>query len=316
MLIARIRRILIGVSTLALSTAALVAVSTSAAQSDEPIPEGDVPQALYNFVASPDQVAGANVWSCQTTDEHPNPVVLLPGTFFNVGANFVKAAPRLANNGYCVFATNYGMTAASLGRVGGLGPIKDSAQELAAFVDRVRAATGAEQVDIVGHSQGGNVPLWFIKKLGGADEVAHYVGWAPSSHGTTLDGIATLADTLGLLGFVTGVSEVGQFPGVLDQLGSSEYNRQLWADGDTVPDGPAYTVIATKYDRVVTPYESQFLNGSDVNNVVLQDKCPTDIAGHVGLFDDDPTLQLTMNALADGPADFQPVCEGFGLPFA
>ncbi|MFJ6526645.1 hypothetical protein [Streptomyces longwoodensis] len=31
------------------------------------------------------------------------------------------------------------------------------------------------------------------------------------------------------------------------------------------------------------------------------------------LFNDHPTLQITMNALADGPEDFKPQCHGFGL---
>jgi len=81
-----------------------------------------------------------------------------------------------------------------------------------------------------------------------------------------------------------------------------------------VPAGPRYTVIATKYDRVVTPYYTQRLSGPGVTNIVLQDKCPFDTAGHVGLFNDDPTLQLTLNALADGPATFQPRCTGYGVP--
>ncbi len=36
--------------------------------------------------------------------------------------------------------------------------------------------------------------------------------------------------------------------------------------------------IATKYDEVVTPYRSQFLTGSDVHNVLLQDLCPVDLS--------------------------------------
>ena len=293
---------------------ALVLTAALPAHADS-IPEGDLGQAVYNYFESPDAVAGANDWSCTPTAAHPNPVVLLPGTFANIGANFVKLAPRLHNAGYCVFATNYGMIAASFGRVGGLGAIKDSAQQLDAFVAKVRQATGAAKVDIVGHSQGGSVPMWWMKKLNGARLVAHYVGWAPSSHGTSLDGLVTLADTLDLLGFATELSNVGQFPGVLDQTYASDYTKELWADGNTVPSGPSYTVISTRFDTVVTPYSSQALQGTGVNNIVLQDRCPWDFAGHAGLFNDNPTMQLTLNALSDGPADFQPSCTGFGVQF-
>lgn len=297
------------------AAAGLFTTTAAPAQAAE-LPERGVAQALINFAVAPDVTAGANDWNCKPTAEHPNPVILLPGTFFNHGANFVKAGPRLKNAGYCTFAMNFGMTAASFGRVGGLGAIKSSAAELDAFVTKVQAATGAPKVDIIGHSQGGSVPQWWIKKMGGASKTAHFVGWAPSGRGTTLNGIVTLGNALNLMGFVTGLSNVGQFPGVIDQTYSSEYTQELFPTGtNDMPDGPAYTVISTKQDRVVTPYTNQTLSSANVNNVVLQDKCPWDQAGHIGLFNDDPTLQMTMNALADGPKNFQPNCVGFGVPF-
>ncbi|WP_436492255.1 esterase/lipase family protein [Actinokineospora sp. HUAS TT18] len=298
----------------AIAVAAIIATTFGAAPAQaQALPEGGLAEAVYNYLASPGAVRGANDWSCKPTAAHPNPVVMLPGTFANIGANFVKAAPRLTNAGYCVFAMNYGFTAVSFDRVGGLDSITKSAAQLDAFVTRVRQATGAAKVDIIGHSQGGSVPMWWIKKMGGASQVAHYVGWAPSSHGTTLNGIVNLGNALNLMGFVTGISNVAQFPGVIDQTYSSDYTKALWADGNTVPAGPKYTVIATKFDTVVTPYTSQALAGA--NNIVLQDKCPWDFAGHVGLFNDGPTLQMTMNALADGPANFQPRCTDFGVQF-
>ncbi|MFJ9176471.1 esterase/lipase family protein [Streptomyces sp. NPDC102360] len=305
-----------GLAAAALCASAALTLSAAppAHADDAPkLPEGGVAQALTNYATSPGAVAGANDWSCRPSAEHPDPVVLLPGTFFNFGANFVKAAPRLKNAGYCVYAMNYGFTALSAGRVGGLGPNRESAAQLDAFVNRTLASTGAKKVDIIGHSLGGNVPMWWMKKMGGAKKVDKYVGWAPSSHGTNLNGIADLGNALNLMGFVTGLSKVAQFPGVIEQTNTSEYTREMWADGDTVPDGPHYTVVMTKYDTVVTPYASQALKGKDVDNVVLQDACPGDRAGHMGLFNDGPTLQITMNALADGPADFKPSCRDYGL---
>ena len=298
------------VATVAVAAVCLTAGSGTAQASL--IPEGGLATAVANYIASPDSVAGANDWSCKPSAAHPHPVVLLPGTFANIGANFVKLAPRLKNNGYCVFATNYGFTDLSLGRVGGLDHITTSAAQLDAFVTRVQAATGAAKVDVVGHSQGGAVPIWWMKKMGGAAKVAHYVGWAPSSHGTTLDGIATLGKDLNLLGFATGISDVAGFPGVLDQQVYSAFVQQLWADGNVVPAGPKYTVISSRNDEVVTPYTSQALAGPGVTNIVLQDKCWFDAAGHVGLFLDEPTMELTLNALSDGPASFQPWCVDFG----
>ena len=55
----------------------------------------------------------------------------------------------------------------------------DSAAQLEAFVDRVLAATGAAKVSMVGHSQGGMMPRYYIQFLGGAGKVDDLVGLAP-----------------------------------------------------------------------------------------------------------------------------------------
>ncbi len=55
----------------------------------------------------------------------PDPVVLVHATGVNLGANWAALSPMLANEGYCVFAFNYGMTWLSAGRIGGLGDIRD-----------------------------------------------------------------------------------------------------------------------------------------------------------------------------------------------
>lgn len=296
--------------TLGVAFSVLVAGTTPAQAA---IPEGDLGDAVYNYLNRPGYLAGGNDWSCQPTAAHPNPVVLVPGTFANIGANFVKLSPRLKNDGYCVFGLNYGMTSLSGGRVGGLGPIVDSAQQLDAFVKQVLTATGAAKVDIVGHSQGGNVPIYWIKRMGGAAKVAHYVGWAPSSHGTDLDGLVDLAEDLDALGFINDASAYLGTRGVTDQMVTSDYTKALWADTNTVPTGPKYTVIMSRWDAVVTPYSTQKLSGTGVRNLVVQDYCWNDNIGHAGLAFDGPTMQLTMNALKDGPSWFYPLCWDYGI---
>lgn len=66
----------------------------------------------------------------------------------------------------------------------------------------------------------------------------------------------------------------------------SAFITKLNAGGDTVP-GVRYTIIATKYDEVVTPYRTAFLEGPNVRNVLLQDLCVVDLSEHlaIGLFD-------------------------------
>jgi triacylglycerol esterase/lipase EstA (alpha/beta hydrolase family) len=109
---------------------------------------------------------GANDWSCVPSAAHPRPVVLVHGTVENMRDNFNALSPLLKNNGYCVYALDYG---GQYGQsfIGGTGRVADGARELAPFVDRVLAATGASKVDVVGHSQGGMLPRYYVKELGG-----------------------------------------------------------------------------------------------------------------------------------------------------
>ena len=129
---------------------------------------------------------GANRWLCRST-AHPRPVVLVHGTVENQTNNWQAASATLANNGYCVFSLNYG--GRLLSPLGATGDIARSARELATFIDIVRTRTGAAEVDIVGHSQGGMMPRYYLKNLGGAAKVNTLVGLAPSSHGTDLGGL-------------------------------------------------------------------------------------------------------------------------------
>ena len=224
---------------------------------------------------------GWNDYGCKPSAEHPRPVVLVHGTGGNAVDNWLGLAPYLKNRGYCVFSLDYGQYN-GIPFIYGLGPIEKSAEQLDAYVDKVLKATGTGDVDIVGHSQGGMMPRYYLKFLDGADKVNALVGIAPSNHGTTLSGLTKLVDLIPPLG--DAVEDLG--PSLMQQKKGSDFINRLNEGGDTVP-GVKYTVIATKYDEVVTPYKSQFLEGPEVNNVVVQDLCKVDISEHlaVGLLD-------------------------------
>lgn len=233
---------------------------------------------------------GANDFSCQPTAAHPNPVVLVHGTFGNMTDEWQALSPRLANAGYCVFALDYGGAGGS--QLQGTGDIPTSAGQLGAFVDRVLDATGASRVDIVGHSQGGMLPRWYLKFLGGDQAVNALIGLAPSSHGTTFHGLSSLANAYP----GGGATVVADCPACTQQFVPSAFLDTLNEGGDTVP-GIAYTVIATRFDEVVTPYTSQFLSGANVTNILLQDGCALDLVDHVGIVYDPVALDHVMNAL-------------------
>lgn len=225
--------------------------------------------------------SGWNDYSCKPSTAHPRPVVLVHGTFANSVDNWLGLAPYLKNRGYCVFSLDYGQLP-GVPFFHALGPIDKSAEQLSAYVDKVLAATGAAEADLVGHSQGGMMPRYYVQFLGGAAKVNALVGIAPNNHGTTLSGLTNL------LPYFPGAEDLlsTATPALAQQVVGSEFMTKLNAGGDTVP-GVRYTVIATKYDEVVTPYRSQFLNGPDVKNVLIQDLCAVDLSEHalLGLTD-------------------------------
>ena len=249
---------------------------------------------------------GANDWNCRPSAARPEPVVLVHGTFANMRLNWDSLSPLLKNDGYCVFALNYGGLVA--GQIGGLGAMPASAAELGAFVDRVLAATGASKVDIVGHSQGGSLPRYYVNFLGGDQKVDDLVGLAPSSHGTTLLGLGTLANLIPGANLLVGAACAS----CRDQVVDSPFNRALTASGDTRP-GVTYTVIATRYDQVVTPYRTQFLEGANVTNILVQNGCFLNATDHLSIAFDRRALTYVLNAL--DPANPRRVPCALSLPF-
>jgi triacylglycerol lipase len=216
-------------------------------------------------------------------------VLLLPGTFGITALGLL--GPQLAQLGYCVHTVNYGNNET--------GDVAAAAHQLARYVDRLLARTGAKRVSIVGHSEGGIMARYYVKFLGGAQKVEDLVALAPSNHGTLNPA------TLG--GALTGCVACAE------QQSGSPFVQRLNA-GDETPPPVNYTVIETMYDAVVIPYTSAFLSGPStrVTNVILQKRCPTDVVGHIGISSDAVALQWVENALArgNGPADsnFVPYC--------
>lgn len=278
-------------------TAVLVSAlsaGTASAQGSLPV-NYDFGSAYLSGFSSPTvPPPGANNWSCRPNATHPYPVVLVHGTLENMDDNWRAASPILANNGYCVFAFNYG-GGSSTDDFQGTGDIATSAGQLASFVNEVLAATGASKVDIVGHSQGGMMPRYYINFLGGAAKVDKLIGLAPSNYGTTLDGLTALGQALSLLSPLNSLLAVTCDACVEQEQGSS-FLAALNAS-PTVP-GVSYTVIETKDDEVVTPYTNAFLpTAPNVANITVQNQCPVDESDHLEIANDPIAMADMLNAL-------------------
>ncbi|MCP2193364.1 esterase/lipase family protein [Williamsia deligens] len=250
---------------------------------------------------------GANNYSCKPKAGQ-RPVVLVHGTWESAYDNFAMMSPDLTKAGFCVYTFNYGKLNITNGGgvislipgVYGTGDLATSAGQLSTFIDNVLARTGASKVDIVGHSQGGVMPRWYLKFLGGAAKVQKMVSYGATNHGTTLDGIGSLGRTINNLGIdVLGVAQLPVGVSGIQQVVGSDFLTKLNAGGDTAP-GVDYTAIRTFYDEVTTPSASTFLvagPGATVKNITLQDGCPIDLSDHVSMSYSPRLITLVQQAL-------------------
>jgi triacylglycerol lipase len=291
-----------------LTATALVAAPARAETKPLPVPYNFLPAAIAGGMPNAD-APGTNDWTCRASASHPRPVVLVHGTLGNRSTNWQTYGPLLKNNGYCVFALTYGATlpVPFPGAFGGLGDIAASAQQLADFVTRVLDATGADKVDIVGHSQGTLMPDYYAKFLGGASKIGSYVSLAPLWHGTSSTGPSPASGAA----FAPGVNPLDLVGPSLGQMGSdSAFIATMRAGGVAVP-GIHYVNIMTRYDELVRPYTSGSEPG--MTNIVLQDHCPQDYTEHFEIAADRNASIFVLNAL--DPAHPRPLVCSLVLPF-
>ncbi|MGI8329930.1 esterase/lipase family protein [Actinomadura scrupuli] len=211
-------------------------------------------------------------------------VAILGAVFGQVeSANAATHTPVVFVHGYTGSASNW-TTAQSVFRAAGYssselfayeynsyGDNRTNAAGLATFVNNVRSRTGAAQVDIVNHSMGGMVSLWYVKQLGGAANVRHLASLAGANHGTTAASACLI--------FVT----------CQQMLPGSSFLATL-ASGDETPGSTRYATWYSPCDGVINPYTSTRLSGA-TNNLVA---CQT----HIGFLTDTTVLSQVRSFLA------------------
>ncbi|GED97546.1 esterase/lipase family protein [Gordonia crocea] len=229
---------------------------------------------------------GANRPSCRGA-VHPRPVILVHGFMANQNNSWQALAPRLANEGYCVFTLTTGQLPPG-GPFGNLDRMSVSARQLGALVDRVRAQTGATKVDVIGHSLGGTVQSIYIKHHGGAAKVARAISLGGVVSGyPTVSGLATVE--------IPGMRKLleGPCPGCNEFADPRTYTQLRQTDPRV-----QYVAIASTHDEFVTPYRNALLPAApNVTNVVVQAVCPRSVVGHTALIYDRGVIELILNHL-------------------
>jgi len=271
------------------------------------------------------------------------PVLIVHGTFSNT-TEVESLKENLESRGLTVYSYNYGRAFSLIALLdptaGGIQNMNLSVEDLAAQIARAKAETGSDQIDLVGHSQGGLLVKDYLAHYPD-DGVRKVVDLAASNHGTTFGGGAEtllnafapgLVDPLNAVFGKTTVQYffsgnmvldvVDLFPGPLQrvvrwladrvidvvlgvaprqQLLGSSFIDALDQTPDTKP-GVNYLVIATRDDEWVTPYQSTYLKA-----VVGAEVRNVEVHSLPGVHPDEVILHddlLTNKPVADAVADF------------
>src|SRR5699024_7281221 len=153
----------------------------------------------------------------------------------------------LREDGWAVFAPDYGTRATGL--------IPDSAAHVGAYIRAVMHTTGAEQVIILGHSQGGLVARYWMRMLDGAKYVKHLECIITPNHCTTHSGIPSplVSSRRADIAMQSIIAAYFGPPGA-QQIVVSDILEQVNRDGD-LDEGVTYTYIGPRSDAVVVPPE-------------------------------------------------------------
>ena len=129
-------------------------------------------------------VSNARLSSIRSTSLVP-PVLLIHGYLGTRGSMYILER-RLNDDGLCVFSFNLGSL--------NVRDIRTSAFLIHRKIESILAQTSVKKIDIVGHSMGGLIGLYYAKKLGGHERVRKLVMMGTPQRGTwsALLGVATM----------------------------------------------------------------------------------------------------------------------------
>jgi triacylglycerol lipase len=204
------------------------------------------------------------------------PVLLVHGTTVtreqNWGWNYWNALPDLGYEVCWVQMPDLGF-----------GDIQTASEYVARAIEVMHDTTG-EDVDVIGHSQGGIEPRWVIKWFPAGEFVDDYIALAAPNHGSSL---AVAGD---------------QASEALWQLRPDADLITALNAGDETPGPIDYTSVASETDELIQPVGTHELEGAA--NVLVQDLCPNRKVNHGGIVGDDVAYRLVIDALTNpGAAD-------------
>lgn len=236
-------------------------------------------------------------WRARVTEDRPWPVILIHGTGLSKGV-WQDLGKDLREDGWAVFAPDYGFRATN--------PVNESLDHVQAYIHAVLKITGAEQVIVCGHSQGGLLSTMLSYSM--PDDIHHVICLSAPNHGTDIVGRSsnllripglTESSKNAVESLVHNIAE-RYFGGAgLDQLAGSETVKTI-AESKSLAPGVTYTCIASKTDQLINPPSSTFLEDDGtgrVTNIYVQDNYPRAVVLHEDMVSDRRVRLMIREAL-------------------
>jgi hypothetical protein len=222
---------------------------------------------------------------CTPSVQRPHPVIVLPGADGTTDQTATQWNPMLTAlraDGDCAYLFQGGIIKGQRWA----GDVPSEARQVADFVAKVQATTGAATVDIVAHSAGTFVTNYFLEVLGGAPAVHDVVLLAPESRGCDGSGLLTQygitnppitpVQAAKAAPYLVSLLTI-MFPGMAPAMQMSPTSQVYRAvfDGRVTQPGVHYSVLATRNDRIATPAVTcSLIDEPGVLNVVYEDQFP------------------------------------------
>jgi hypothetical protein len=163
------------------------------------------------------------------------------------------------------------------------GSLFENSEALADVVERVRAESGQDRIDILAECTGGLIARHYIQSLGGDQYVSRLVTFISPQHGVAKAPLA---------------AAIAGWPALYDLSPGSEFLDAV--NSQPLPANVPITSIYTCTDEYIQPYETSIIPGA--TNIGLCDE----FVGHYQFFYD-PEIYLIMHAaLIEGLDDTAP----------
>jgi hypothetical protein len=195
-------------------------------------------------------------------------------------------------DGACVYTFDTGQYYGSL-PIYQTGKPLDYARSVATAVNTIQRATGARKVDVVAFSQAVSIGLYYVKFLGGGQNVGQFVAYSGTPHGADAFGLLSTIETLG--GFNASALH-GLVPPLEGYDPNGAWVKALYGGSGPTVSSVRYTTMNNALNAPA-PGSGELPPAPNVRNIRTTDQCPQAQSSHLGYPYDPVALRTLRNVL-------------------